>query len=75
LIRIITLLEEIKEFQKVQNGNMQAMFRVLKCANEVPTLPADVSFPLTDMESFDAMEVKLLEDATFFNALVRFNYL
>ena len=59
MIRILSLLEEIKETQRIQGSKICAMMHMLKTTNDVPTLPDDVKLLLTDMKTFELMETKL----------------
>ena len=61
MIRILSLLEEIKEAQRIHGSNICARMHMLKATNNVPTLPDGVKLPLINMKTFELMEMKLAD--------------
>lgn len=71
LVRVLTILEEIKETQRIQASMLQAVLRRLSTQQDGPTLPDGSDLPLVSLSAFDDFESKAKEP-TFQNALVCF---
>ena len=71
LLRILTVLEEVKETQRVHSSMIQSALRHLSDQHELPELPSGVDLPLRSLEELDRFEEKASEK-TFFDAMVIF---
>lgn len=70
MIRILTVLEEMKETQRVQNGMLQALLLQNKQKRDPSQLPQDAKFPIKDVATFKVVEQQL-QNEDFAKALVR----
>lgn len=68
MLRIFTVLEEIRETQRIHSTILQSLTRQMNPQPEEAALP-DVTFPLTSEAQFDDLENRLTE-ISFQNALV-----
>ncbi|KAA0702512.1 hypothetical protein E1301_Tti021314 [Triplophysa tibetana] len=59
-VRLLTILEEIKETQRVHGRMIQALL-TQRDGTTVATLPEDIIFPLKTVSDVDAMEQKLAD--------------
>nr|XP_055051218.1 uncharacterized protein LOC129437076 [Misgurnus anguillicaudatus] len=67
--RLLTVLEEIKETQKVHGRMLQSLLTQRDATTVRAALPEDTVFPLRTVSDVDAMEQKL-SDPTFLNQVV-----
>jgi hypothetical protein len=74
LLRILTVLEEVKETQRVHSSMIQSALRRLSEQYEPSELPPGVDLPLRSLEDLDAFEEKANEK-TFCNAMVSFHWI
>lgn len=73
LLRILTVLEEVKETQRVHSSMIQSALRRLSDQHEIPELPPGVDLPLRSLEELDIFEEKATEKA-FCDAMVSFHW-
>ncbi|XP_073727081.1 uncharacterized protein [Misgurnus anguillicaudatus] len=60
-VRVLTILEEIKECQKVQGSMIRCLMQQREQNCVVPILPEGASFPLKNFTELDDLELKLCE--------------
>lgn len=70
MVRILTVLEELKETQRVHGSMLQSLLRKVNEQQETTELPKDTNLPLSTMEEFDCFEEKA-QDSAFQTAMVR----
>ena len=68
-VRQLTLLEEIKETQRIHTSLLQAIMRQLTAVKERGVLPEGIHLPIRTIEEFDNID-KLAANLPFQNALV-----
>lgn len=69
MIRMLTMMEELKQTQQVLLSMQQQMLRQMDQREEMQALPEGIDVPLTSMDDFDNFEIKA-EDAAFQKAMV-----
>ena len=69
MVRILNVLEEMKETQRVHGGMLQSLLRKVNEHREQLEMPNDANLPLATAGDFDAFEVKA-QDAAFQTAIV-----
>ena len=69
MIRMLTMMEELKQTQQVHSSMLQLMLRQMDQREEMQALPEGIDVPLTSMDDFDNFEIKA-EDAAFQKAMV-----
>lgn len=60
-VRVLTILEEIKDCQKVQGSMIRCLLQQREQNCVVPVLPEGVPFPLKTFTEVDDLELKLCE--------------
>lgn len=69
MIRMLTMMEELKQTQQVHGSMLQLMLRQMDQREEMQTLPEGIDVQLTSMDDFDNFEIKV-QDAAFQKAMV-----
>lgn len=60
-VRILTVLEEIKDCQKVQGSMIRSILQQREPKDVVPILPEGITFPLKSFSEVDDVELKLCQ--------------
>ena len=69
LLRIFTILEDIRESQRVQARTLHSIQQQLSTKTDDTSLPDGIHLPVKSIDEFDDLDAKL-QDATLQNALV-----
>jgi hypothetical protein len=69
LLRVLTVLEDVKETLRVQGSMLASIMRQLSTDKEIPVLPDGVYFPIQSEAAFDEFE-KIATDTSVQKALV-----
>lgn len=69
LLRVLTVLEDVKETLRVQGSMLASVMRQLSTDKEIPALPDGVHFPIHSEAAFDAFE-RTATDTSVQKALV-----
>lgn len=62
-LKLFTLLEDVRETQRVQGSMLQSIMRHLEPQQPDAVLPEGVTLPLTSMSAFDELEANLSDPA------------
>jgi hypothetical protein len=64
LFKVFTILEDVRETQRVHGTMLQSIARQLSATSDEASLPDGLDLPLTSLDQFDNLETKLVDPIT-----------